>query len=120
MADPKGHLFAICSQWLPLAEATLDMVISKLPSPLEMEDERAEKLMCESTKTFDSLPAETKLLKKGQCTHIIMCFDLVSFSFLYHSTAFTACNSLNDVPLIVYISKVFPSSKEGLPDGQKR
>ena len=64
-SDPRAHLLAICSQWLPLAQATLEMVVNKLPSPLDVSEERVEKLMCETAKTFDSFPPETQALKKG-------------------------------------------------------
>ena len=66
MGDPRAHVFAICSQWLPLARAVLEMVTRKLPSPLEVSEARAERLMCDSTKTFDSLPPSTQALKKGE------------------------------------------------------
>ena len=66
MGDPRAHVFAICSQWLPLARAVLEMVTRKLPSPLEVSEARAERLMCDSTKTFDSLPPSTQELKKGE------------------------------------------------------
>ena len=60
------------------------MVCVKLPSPLEMSDVRAEKLMCSSTKTFDSLPESTQDLKK----------------------AFLSCTSTEEAPVIVFISKM--------------
>lgn len=78
--DPRVRLSAICSRWLPLAPAilgivhhslinvvivTLDMVVSKLPSPLQMTPERVEKLMCSSEKSFGSFPPETQQLKEG-------------------------------------------------------
>lgn len=63
--NPRVHLFALCSQWLPLAKAVLDMVVSKLPSPLELTEERVEKLMCGAAQTFQSLPLKSQLLKDG-------------------------------------------------------
>ena len=65
-ADPKVHLFAVCSQWLPLASAVLGMVVDQLPSPMELAADRVEKLMCSSMKTFDSFPNITKKLKDGK------------------------------------------------------
>ena len=61
-----------------------DMVCVKLPSPLEMSDLRAEKLMCSKTKTFDSLPEATQDLKK----------------------AFLTCSSTEEAPVIAFISKM--------------
>ena len=40
--------------------------------------------------------------------------------FLPHTAAFTECNSLNDAPVIVYVSKMFPVPKEALPDNKAR
>lgn len=64
--DPRVHLFAICSQWLPLASAVLSMVVVHMPSPLQLSRERVEKLMCSSAKTFDSFPQQSQLLCEGQ------------------------------------------------------
>ena len=95
MGDPRAHVFAICSQWLPLARAVLEMVTRKLPSPLEVSGARAERLMCESTKTFDSFPPSTQELKRGEFkgqsmwhvyTPIIQCATLCSLAALLLDT----------------------------------
>lgn len=64
--NPRVHLFAICSQWLPLAKAVLEMVVTHLPSPLELTEERVEKLMCSRSQNFESLPVKTQLLKESK------------------------------------------------------
>lgn len=64
----------------------LGMVCEKLPSPLNMEDARAEKLMTSIAKTFDSLPSVTQALKKY----------------------FIACSSSDDGPIIAFVSKMTP------------
>uniref|UniRef100_A0A8C8SXS6 Elongation factor-like GTPase 1 n=1 Tax=Pelusios castaneus TaxID=367368 RepID=A0A8C8SXS6_9SAUR len=84
-ADPKVHLNAICSQWLPISQAVLSMVCSKLPSPLDITAERVEKLMCVGARTFDSLLPETQELKK----------------------VFMKCSSEDTAPVIVFVSKMF-------------
>ena len=43
-----------------------EMVCEKLPSPLEIIEERAEKLMCTKVRRFDSLPKESRNLKSGK------------------------------------------------------
>ena len=63
--DPRVHLSAICSQWLPLAPAVLDMVAAHLPSPRQLDHGRVERLMCSSAQTFESFPEQTRQLKKG-------------------------------------------------------
>ena len=65
--DPRVALCAICYQWLPLAQAALQMVVCHLPSPLELSRERAEHLMCTNDQSFDSLPPSTQQLRDGKC-----------------------------------------------------
>ena len=60
------------------------MICKKLPSPLRMNEARAEKLMSSISKTFDSLPEKTKSLK----------------------SAFMDCSSSDDSPVIAFISKM--------------
>ena len=63
--DPRVHLSAICTQWLPLAPAVLSMVTSHLPSPLQLDTARVEQLMCSTPQSFDSYQAATQQLEKG-------------------------------------------------------
>ena len=65
--NPRVHLFAVCSQWLPLARAVLRMVVTRLPSPLQLSEERVERLMCSRSQAFQSLPHTTQLLKDSEC-----------------------------------------------------
>ncbi|CAM2099069.1 unnamed protein product [Caretta caretta] len=97
-ADPKVHLNAICSQWLPISQAVLSMVCSKLPSPLDITVERVEKLMCVGARTFDSLPPETQELKK----------------------VFMKCSSEDTAPVIVFVSKMFAIDAKTLPRNKPR
>jgi len=66
-----------------------DMIWSKIPSPAELSDERAVRLMSSQHYTFDSLPPESQALKKF----------------------FLACDSSVEAPVIVYISKMIPVRK---------
>ncbi|GAB0194162.1 elongation factor-like GTPase 1 [Grus japonensis] len=97
-ADPKVHLNAICSQWLPISDAVLSMVCNKLPSPLDITAERVEKLMCVGARTFDSLPPETQELK----------------------SAFMKCSSEGTAPVIVFVSKMFAVDSKALPHNKPR
>ncbi|XP_022107029.1 elongation factor-like GTPase 1 [Acanthaster planci] len=63
--DPKVHLQAICAQWLPLSQAVLSMVCQKLPSPLNIDAVRIEKLMCAGGRRFNTLPPQSQLLKSA-------------------------------------------------------
>ncbi|XP_033120660.1 elongation factor-like GTPase 1 [Anneissia japonica] len=96
--DSRVQLQAVMGQWLPLSKAVLSMVANELPSPLDVSEQRIEKLMCTGGRRFDSLPAESQKLKndfKQSC-----------------------CNS--DAPVIVYISKMFVVSSDSLPKNKQR
>lgn len=94
--DPKVQLQAVCSQWLPLAAAVLDMCCEKLAPPTNLNEEKVEKLMCSAAMRFDSLPPETQKLKEH----------------------FIACSSKDDSPVIVFISKMFPVERALLPENK--
>jgi translation elongation factor EF-G len=60
------------------------MVCEKLPSPSDITDAKAEKLMSSLSKPFCLLPEATQQLKK----------------------AFVACSSSSDAPSIAFVSKM--------------
>ncbi|XP_045616084.1 elongation factor-like GTPase 1 [Procambarus clarkii] len=93
-ADMRLKLNFLCSGWLPLAPAVLEMVVEHLPSAANMSEDRATKLMCSATQRFDSLPPETQKLKE----------------------AFMKCSSDENEPLIVYVSKMFGVQRRHLPE----
>ena len=64
--DPKGPLQALFINWLPLGSNLLDMIVEKLPSPLELTNERVENLICSKIKSFKGLPQATQDLKNGE------------------------------------------------------
>jgi len=90
--DPRQQLCAVFSSWLPLASAVLSMVANKLPSPAQLDQERAEKLLCSKTKRFSSLSPATQELRQ----HFVSCSP--------------------SGPTIVFISKMFPVSRSQLPE----
>ncbi|KAM5170895.1 elongation factor-like GTPase 1 isoform 2-T3 [Mantella aurantiaca] len=96
--DPKVHVNAIYSQWLPISQAVLCMVCSKLPSPLDISAERVEKLLCAGSRRFDSLPPQTQLLKD----------------------AFLQCCSEETAPVIIFVSKMFAVDAKALPQNKQR
>ncbi|KAL8613440.1 hypothetical protein ACOMHN_057159 [Nucella lapillus] len=91
--DTRVRLSAIMSQWLPLSDAVLSVVADQLPSPLQISEERVEKLLCSHNQHFRSLPPQSQELK----------------------TDFLACSASDDAPVIVYISKMCPMEKKHLP-----
>ncbi|XP_033962713.1 elongation factor-like GTPase 1 [Pseudochaenichthys georgianus] len=97
-SDPKVLLSAICSQWLPVSQAVLAMVCEKLPSPLDITEERVEKLMSVGARIFESLPEQTQELKR----------------------AFLRCGSEEDDPLIIFVSKMFVVDNKALPKNRQR
>ncbi|GIY80668.1 elongation factor-like GTPase 1 [Caerostris darwini] len=96
--DPKVKLQAIFRQWLPLSDSVLEMVCNFVPSPLELSEEKVESLMCSSSLKFDILPEETRKLKSD----------------------FLKCSPSKDAPVIVCISKMFPTERKMLPEYRQR
>ncbi|XP_073977955.1 elongation factor-like GTPase 1 isoform X2 [Rhodnius prolixus] len=96
--DPKVQLQAVCSQWLPLSSATLDMVCKILPAANQLNEEKVEKLMCSNNQTLENYPEETQALKK----------------------AFLDCSSAPAAPVIVFVSKMFPIDRKLLPQNKPR
>jgi len=97
-ADARVHLQAICGQWLPLADAALDMVCRFLPSPLEMSNDKVGRLLGGSAKRFDEFPPEIKEL----------------------SQHFQSCSAdAQQVPTIAFVSKVFAIESSALPSNKK-
>ena len=93
--DPKAQLHAICTQWLPLAKACLDMIAEKVPPPHKLESEKVERLIS-GMDEFSSMPEETQKLKD----------------------AFLACKSDEKAPVIIFISKMFSVDKKSLPENK--
>ena len=94
--DTRHTVSGVFSAWLPLASAVLEMVVSQLPSPTLLGQERAEKLICSRTKRFTSLPNQTQELRQH----------------------FENCSPSG--PVIVFISKMFPVDKTQLPENKAR
>ncbi|KAH7962324.1 hypothetical protein HPB52_015477 [Rhipicephalus sanguineus] len=95
--DPRVQLQALCSQWLPLADAFLEMTML-IPSPAELPEARVEALMCPPSRSFDSLPEETRQLRK----------------------AFLDCSPCDEAPVIVCISKMVAVETKQLPENRTR
>lgn len=96
--DSRIQLQSLMMQWLPLSNTVLDMVCTKLPSPKEILPEKVEKLMCSRIRDFESYPEETRKLKDE----------------------FLACDSSNDRPVIIFISKMFSIDKAALPENKPK
>ncbi|XP_066583089.1 elongation factor-like GTPase 1 isoform X2 [Prorops nasuta] len=95
--DPKAQLQAVCSQWLPLAKACLNMACEKIPAPHSLSSEKIERLISGNT-DFLSLPSETQALKD----------------------TFLACSSSEEAPIIVFVSKMFPVDRKALPENKTK
>ncbi|VVC88159.1 unnamed protein product [Leptidea sinapis] len=96
--DSRLLLQSLMMQWLPLSQAVLNMVCGKLPSPKEILPDKVEKLMCSRIRDFDSYLDETKKLKDD----------------------FLACDSSNNRPLIIFVSKMFAIERSALPENKPK
>ncbi|CAI9717329.1 elongation factor-like GTPase 1 isoform X1 [Octopus vulgaris] len=97
-SDPKVHIQAICSQWLPLSNAVLSMVAKKIPAPTNMSKARIEKLMSSNSRGFESLPQKSQDLRND----------------------FLACSSSEDAPVIIFVSKMVAIERKSLPQHKAR
>ncbi|XP_018015022.1 elongation factor-like GTPase 1 [Hyalella azteca] len=97
-SESKTRFMHICSNWLPLSKAVLNMVVLQLPAPTTISEERAKKLLTTATHDFRSLPA-------------------CSRSLLPH---LQRCSSEPSAPLIVYVSKMFGVSCKKLRDADEK
>ncbi|CAB0034009.1 unnamed protein product [Trichogramma brassicae] len=97
ITDSKAQLHAICSQWLPLARACLNMVAQKVPSPNNLPSEKVKRLIS-GIDEFSSMPEETQQLTED----------------------FLACKAHGDAPVIIFISKMFPVDTKSLPENKPK
>jgi ribosome assembly protein 1 len=73
------------------------MVCEKVPAPHNLTEEKIERLIS-GNNDFSTLPPETQRLK----------------------TAFLACDPSPEVPIIVFVSKMFPVEKDMLPENRPK
>lgn len=98
-ADHRAVLKAVMGSWLPLAEAILNGICLQLPSPKEITNEKAVKLMgFINEKDFMSAPLETQQLKDE----------------------FIACEKSPQRPIVAFVSKMFAVEKSFLPKYHQR
>lgn len=95
--DPKLHIQAIFSQWLPIERTVLEMVVRLCPHPGSIQIAKATQLMCSLNQSFDSLPAQTQALRRE-----FMNSDA-------HSNT-----------VIVFISKMISVDKSSLPENRPK
>lgn len=96
-SDPKVHIHAIFSKWLPIERSVLEQVVRLCPNPSMISEEKATQLMCSLKQDFESLPPKTKLLR----------------------TAFMESNP-NSETVIVFISKMVAVDRSILPENKQR
>ena len=96
-SEPKSHLRAICSQWLPLSDAALAAVVTNIPHPIAITEERIEGLMCSKTNSFTSLPPLSQAIKNN----------------------ILACDTSSDT-VVVLVSKMVAVDKKYMPQNKKK
>ncbi|XP_059060519.1 elongation factor-like GTPase 1 [Achroia grisella] len=96
--DKRVQLQSLMMQWIPLSQTILNMVCEKLPSPKEIISDKVEKLMCSGIGDFEALHPEAQKLKKD----------------------FLDCDSSDDKPIIIFISKMFGVDKSVLPENKPK
>lgn len=96
--DTRILLQSFLSQWIPLSLSVLGMVCDKCPSPNQLTDVKIENLLCPPMKEFNLMPKETIALK----------------------TDFSKCSPDDDVPVIAFVSKMFPIKRKYLPQNKPK
>eukprot|EP00730_Choanoeca_flexa_P004343 TRINITY_DN11666_c0_g1_i8.p1 TRINITY_DN11666_c0_g1~~TRINITY_DN11666_c0_g1_i8.p1 ORF type:complete len:1050 (+),score=270.78 TRINITY_DN11666_c0_g1_i8:3-3152(+) len=100
-AEPKVHLQALLTAWLPLAKAILDMTCSFLPSPLQTPGERFTTLLRAGLDIGQDLPQDRQEL----CQHMAQC----------DQSEDAATN-----PIVGFVSKMVAVPTDALPENQKQ
>jgi len=95
----RSLLLAIMSAWLPLSRAMLDAVVEQLPSPLQLTQNKVQRLLSSPLRPFNSLPENSRKSLE---------------------TALLSCNSDDAAPTIVFISKMFAVERKSLPEMRPR
>lgn len=96
--DSRVQLQSLMVQWLPLSDTVLNMVCRKLPSPKELLPDKVETLMCSRIRDFNAYHPDTQKLKED----------------------FLACDSSENRPLIIFVSKMFTVDKSVLPENKPK
>lgn len=91
--DVREALMLILGQWLPIGQTVFRTVVQHVPSPLELNTDRAMKLLFPLNSVLDSYPLET----------------------LKISEDFVKCSSQSD-NIVLYISKMIPITMKQLPE----
>ncbi|UJR28421.1 hypothetical protein I4U23_009661 [Adineta vaga] len=97
-SDPCVPLHLLFNQWLPVASAVFDMVVTQLPNPKALNTDKIEQLMCNKSRRFDTLLPETQRLKQ----------------------AFIDCSSDDQAPVIVCVSKLFSVHNSALSQNRQK
>lgn len=94
------------------------MAVHCLPSPKQVSSKRIEQLMSSGIQTFDTYPPETQAL--AECSNSYCC-KLQEYSrFLLSYTGFQSCSSSEDVPVVVFVSKLFPVDFNAFPQNRRQ
>jgi ribosome assembly protein 1 len=111
--DGKLKLQAVMRAWLPLSAAVLGMVIRALPSPIEAQKNRVERLwpaIKRSLSSSTSMVADKSSLKEEAS-------DIKLEQMLSQvRRGIETCDTSEDAAVVVFVSKMFAVPKESLPD----
>lgn len=89
--DPRELIMLLLGQWLPVSRTVFRMVSQHVPSPLEMSDDRAQKLLFPMNAVLESYPMETLKVKEN----------------------IVKCNKDSE-DIVIYVSKMVPINVDQL------
>ncbi|KAK8444523.1 hypothetical protein SEVIR_9G152700v4 [Setaria viridis] len=97
--DPKVVLQSIMSQWLPLSDAVMDMVVECTPDPVAAQGFRVTRLMPKREVTPEDAAGCPEVVAEAE--RVRRCVE--------------ACDVSVDAPVVVYVSKMFAVPYKMLP-----
>ncbi|KAJ1294366.1 hypothetical protein BS78_01G140900 [Paspalum vaginatum] len=97
--DPKVVLQSVMSRWLPLADAVMDMVVECTPDPVAAQGIRVARLIPKREVTTEDAAGCPEVVAEAE--RVRRCVE--------------ACDANVDVPVVVYVSKMFALPYKMLP-----
>jgi ribosome assembly protein 1 len=112
--DGKLKLQAVMRAWLPLSSAVLGMVVRALPSPIEAQKNRVERLWPAIKRSLLSSPSSSVAGRIS--SHEESSGDKLEQMLSRVRQGIEECDASEDAAVVVFVSKMFAVPKESLPD----
>ena len=112
--DGKLKLQAVMRAWLPLSSAVLGMVVRALPSPIEAQKNRVERLWPAIKRSLLSSPSSSVAGRNSSREE--SSGEKLEQMLSRVRQGIEECDASEDAAVVVFVSKMFAVPKESLPD----